>query len=72
MISYFYWQHSETRDVHYQMSTEQFTIDIKVSIITRNLVINQDQRLNYAQIQSSSISTQFIYNQIANCLNSTN
>ncbi|CAF1046200.1 unnamed protein product [Rotaria sordida] len=46
--------------------------DIKVLITTTNLVINQDQRLNYAQIQLSSISTQFIYNQIANCLNSTN
>ncbi|CAF3024239.1 unnamed protein product [Rotaria sp. Silwood2] len=54
MISHFYLQHSETRDTHHQMSAKQFAIDIKASTVVRNLVANQGQHINYAEIQSSS------------------
>jgi hypothetical protein len=72
MISHFYLQRSETRDARHKMSAEQYAIDSKVSTATKNLVANQGQNLNYAQIQSTSTSAQFIYNQIANRLKPTN
>jgi len=70
MISHFYLQRSETRDARHQMSAKQYAMDIKASTAATNLVANQGQNLNYAQIQSSSTSAQFIYNQISNRLNS--
>jgi hypothetical protein len=72
MISHFYLQRSETRDARHQMSAKQFAMDIKASTAATNLVADQGQNLNYAQIQSSSTSAQFIYNQISNRLNSKN
>jgi hypothetical protein len=72
MISHFYLQRSETRDARHQMSAKQYAMDIKASTAATNLVANQGQNLNYAQIQSSSTSAQFIYNQISNRLNSKN
>jgi len=70
MISHFYLQRSETRDARHQMSAKQYALDIKASPAATNLVANQGQNLNYAQIQSSSTSAQFIYNQISTRLNS--
>lgn len=70
MISHFYLQRSETRDARHQMSRKQYAMDIKASTTATNLVANQGQNLNYAQIQSSSTSAQFIYNQISTRLNS--
>ena len=72
MISHFYLQRSETRDERHKMSAKQFAIDSKASPATTNLVENQGQNLNYAQIQSTSTSAQFIYNQLATRLNPTN
>jgi hypothetical protein len=72
MISHFYLQRSETRDARHQMSATQYAKDIKASAATTNLVTNEGQNLNYAQIQTSSTSAQFIYNQIARRLNPTN
>jgi hypothetical protein len=72
MISHFYLQRSETRDARHQMSAKQYAMDIKASTTATNLVANQGQNLNYAQIQSSSTSAQFIYNQIADRLKTKN
>ncbi|CAF1295189.1 unnamed protein product [Adineta steineri] len=70
MISHFYLQRSETRDARHQMSAKQYALDIKASSAATDFVVNQGQNLNYAQIQSSSTSAQFIYNQISKRLNS--
>ena len=69
MISHFYLQRSETRDARHQLSAKQYAIDVKASTATADLVANQGQNLNYAQIQSSTTSAQFIYNQISRRLN---
>ena len=71
MISHFYLQRTETRDARHQMSAKQYAMDIKASPTATNLVEDHGQHLNYAQIQSSSTSAQFIYNQISTRLNST-
>ena len=70
MISHFYLQRSETRDARHQMSAKQYAMDIKASPTVTSLVESQGRNLNYAQIQSSSTSAQFIYNQISTRLNS--
>ncbi|UJR09337.1 hypothetical protein I4U23_013580 [Adineta vaga] len=70
MISHFYLQRSETRDSRHQMSAQQYALDIKASPAATTLVAQQGQNLNYAQIQSSSTSAQFIYNQLSTRLNS--
>ena len=69
MISHFYLQRSETRDARHQLSAKQYAMDSKASTATAELVAKQGQNLNYAQIQSSSTSAQFIYNQISRRLN---
>ncbi|CAF1094342.1 unnamed protein product [Adineta ricciae] len=70
MVSHFYLQRSETRDQRHQMPAKQYAMDIKASTGATNLVASQGQHLNYAQIQSSSTSAQFIYNQLSTRLNS--
>jgi len=72
MVSHFYLQRSETRDARHQMSAQQYAMDTNASTAATNLVANQGQNLNYAQIQSSSTSAQFIYNQIATRLSKKN
>ena len=63
-------QRSETNNPRHQMSAKQYAMDISASPSVTNLVESRGQNLNYAQIQSSSTSAQFIYNQISTRLNS--
>lgn len=69
MISHFYLQRSETNNPRHQMSAKQYAMDINASPMVTNLVENRGQNLNYAQVQSSATSAQFIYNQISTRLN---
>ena len=64
MVSHFYLQRSETRGERHKMSPEQFAIDMKVSEEMQSKARNMPH-LNYAQVQSSSTSSAFIYNQLA-------
>ncbi|CAF4037282.1 unnamed protein product [Rotaria sp. Silwood2] len=71
MISHFYLQRSETPNARHKMSAQQYAQDIKASDNITKLISKDGQNLNYAQIQSSSTSAQFIYNLVSNRLNST-
>ncbi|CAF1179688.1 unnamed protein product [Didymodactylos carnosus] len=71
MISHFYLQRTETRDARHQMSAEQYATDVSASDAIKNLTRNASN-LNYAQVQSSATSSQFIYNQIAERLTKYN
>ncbi|CAF3932964.1 unnamed protein product [Rotaria sp. Silwood2] len=72
MISHFYLQRSETANTRHKMPAQQYAQDIKASDNITKLITKDGQNLNYAQIQSSSTSAQFIYNLVSNRLNSTN
>ncbi|CAF3811247.1 unnamed protein product, partial [Rotaria sordida] len=72
MISHFYLQRSETANARHKMPAQQYAQDIKASDNITKLITKDGQNLNYAQIQSSSTSAQFVYNLISNRLNSTN
>ncbi|CAF3441271.1 unnamed protein product [Rotaria sp. Silwood1] len=71
MISHFYLQRSETPNSRHKMGAQQYAEDIKASDQITKLITKEGQDLNYAQIQSSSTSAQFIYNLLSNRLNST-
>ncbi|CAF4734862.1 unnamed protein product, partial [Rotaria sp. Silwood1] len=72
MISHFYLQRSDTPNARHKMSAQQYAQDIKASDNITKLISKDGQNLNYAQIQSSATSAQFIYNLVSNRLNSTN
>ncbi|CAM2714093.1 unnamed protein product [Rotaria socialis] len=72
MISHFYLQRTETVNSRHTMPAQQYAQDIKASDNITKLIAKDGQNLNYAQIQSSATSAQFIYNLVSTRLSTTN